>query len=598
MASSTKIINVLKDDSFAEILALFKSTPAGEVIFVLPKRSKAFQKEEHFAVLREAAHEVEKTVSFLSSDSTVNELAQKHNFEILLARSPSKPTSQKVATKVAIRSNPISVVNEIESFYERPLTQETAEPEDIEEDFAAPAMVAPAPRRMDEVIHAAKEDRRSVKISAAKEKAYPVEVHHEAEPADADDDTLEDVWAAEAVTAPRQPARASLMSRFKSSSKPAMPRSRRLLYALGGSGLALAMLLIYFNTGSAQVVINPAVTQLSFQMATIAGDNISAVDLGHLAIPGQTFTIQKSVSQTFTATGSKDVAQKARGTITLYNKTSSAQPLIATTRFQSADGHIFHSLTSITVPAAKNASTAGTVDVQVIADKIGSDYNVPAGTFTIPAFKEKGDTAKYAGITGVSTAAMHGGTSGKATVVTTDDYVKAIDALTAQLKTAVSDEAKAETAGLKIVNDTDVAIAPPTSTAVVDDAADTFTMTLSGTLKTAGFKESDLEQLISAYVDSKYTKDIVPEKLTVTYSNVQFDTPSSTLHMTVSVAGPSYTKVDQAKIMADLLGKGESQISAYLKALPGITSANVLLSPVWVRSVPRNSAKVHITVTR
>ena len=44
--ASTKIINVLKDDSFDEIIDLFKATPAEEVIFVLPKSAKAFNKPD------------------------------------------------------------------------------------------------------------------------------------------------------------------------------------------------------------------------------------------------------------------------------------------------------------------------------------------------------------------------------------------------------------------------------------------------------------------------------------------------------------------------------------------------------------------------
>ena len=483
--SSTKIINVLKDDSFAEILALFKSTPAGEVIFVLPKRSKAFQKEEHFALLREAANEVDKIASFLSSDSKINELAQQHDFEILLARASAvKPTNTRLGVKIKSRSNPISVVNQIESFYEQPLTEEEEKPVSV-----------------------------------------PIQIRHEVEEEEEE-----------------QP-QVSVAPIFK------RPRKRRLLYTFGSAGVILVAVLVYLNTGSAQVVINPGITQLNFQLNASAGENIASVNASTLTLPGQTFTVKKSVSQTFNATGSKDVAQKARGSITLYNKTSSAQPLIATTRFESIDGHIFHSLTSVTVPAAKNSATPGTVEVQVIADKIGSDYNVSAGTFGIVAFKEKGDTAKYQNITGTSSAAMHGGTSGKAIVVTADDFTKAKDLLTVQLKQAISDEAKAQTAGLKVINDADITIDTPISTAVVDDAADTFTMTLNGTLKTAGFKETDLQQLIVGYVNNKYNLDILAEKLTVIYSNVKFDTTSNTLHMTVAVTGPSYTKVDEQKIL-------------------------------------------------
>ena len=85
--SSTKIINVLKDDSFQEILDIFKATPAEEVIFVLPKSAKAFKKEEHFVLLRTEAKELGKSVSFLCSNPEINDLAKKYKFDVLLARS-------------------------------------------------------------------------------------------------------------------------------------------------------------------------------------------------------------------------------------------------------------------------------------------------------------------------------------------------------------------------------------------------------------------------------------------------------------------------------------------------------------------------------
>src|SRR5690348_8263336 len=109
--ASTKIINVLKDDSFTEILDLFRATPAEEVIIVLPKRSKAFNKESHFDTLKDTAAETGKTASFLCSNPEVNDLAKEYGFEVLL------PRSSTPARKAPAR---VSMVNEIENFYDNP----------------------------------------------------------------------------------------------------------------------------------------------------------------------------------------------------------------------------------------------------------------------------------------------------------------------------------------------------------------------------------------------------------------------------------------------------------------------------------------------
>src|SRR3989344_4893653 len=89
---STKIINVLKDDKFEEILDLFKNTQAKEVIFVLPKTSKAFKNEGHFVILENEANKSNKRVSLLCSNPDTNKLANKYNFDVLLAKdNGSKP---------------------------------------------------------------------------------------------------------------------------------------------------------------------------------------------------------------------------------------------------------------------------------------------------------------------------------------------------------------------------------------------------------------------------------------------------------------------------------------------------------------------------
>ena len=570
MSSSTKIINVLKDDSFAEILNIFKTTPAGEVIFVLPKRSKAFQREEHFSVLREAADEVNKTVSFLSSNPEVNILADKHGFDVLLARQTS--VKQKLgertarsAKKTAIRSAPVNMVNEIENFYGQVPSELIEQGEQY-----------------------------NIKVSSVKEKGFSVPVNRQYETAENDDEGIEQVWSETAEPVAEWKSKVGKLSIRRWGA--VMPRKRRLIYTFGGGGVVLAGALIYLTTGSAQVLIKPAVTDLNFKITATASESVASVDTAGLKLPGQTFVIQKSVSQTFNATGSKDVAQKARGSITLYNKTSAAQPLIATTRFQSSDGHIFRSLLTVTVPAAKNTSTPGTTEVQVIADKIGSDYNVPAGDFTIPAFKEQGNTAKYQNITGASKSAMRGGTSGKATVVTADDFEKAKDLLTVQLRQLINDETKVQTAGLKIINEADISIAPPESTALPDDAADTFTMSLDGTLKTAGFKEEDLMGLIKQYVDKTKNLTAIPEKLTISYTDVVFDEVNNTLTFTVNIKGNGYAKIDIEKIKIDLMGKKENEIRNYLKAVPGVESAKVVLSPFWVKKIPQDKDKIKIQI--
>ena len=78
--NSVKIINVLRNDGFGEILQIFRQSPAGEVIIVLPKKSRAFTKEDHFAALASEAQSGQKIVSFLTGNQSVMPFIEKFVF--------------------------------------------------------------------------------------------------------------------------------------------------------------------------------------------------------------------------------------------------------------------------------------------------------------------------------------------------------------------------------------------------------------------------------------------------------------------------------------------------------------------------------------
>ncbi len=608
--SSTKIINVLKDDSFQEILGIFKATPAEEVIFVLPKSARAFKKEEHFVSLRDESKDLGKSVSFLSSSPELNDLAKKYKFDVLLARSPSprksvRPGKSSSSLPISTGAGSINIVNQIEDFYAEPATSEDsistsmkAEDDDdlnlvnssVEEFTPSVAAISKQDgRRLDDIFIPETENEYSVKVSGVREKTLPIEVNH------VEHRALKEIRSVWGSLSSMTPGFASVRSNQSRKSA-----HRTALVALACTAVVILGTVIFITTGKAEVTIKPVSQPLDISLNIFSSNNTSVVSLAGMAIPGQLFNIQKTVSQDFTATGHVDVAQKARGTITVYNELSVDQPLIATTRFESADHHIFHTLTSIVVPAGKTSNgklVPGSKDVQVVASKAGKEYNVPVGLFTIPAFKEKGDTNKYQKIYGQSTAPITNGTSGQSTVVTDSDLSVAKQTLTAQLSANVRDELKAQINGLKIINDSQIAIGNPVSTSLADASANTFTVNLSGSLKTIGFKESDLGNLIAQYVDTQKNMTTLPDKLTLRYSNPHWDDARNGLSFTVQITGPGYAKIDQQRITTDLLGKDDTEMKAYLGAISGISSAHVSLSPFWVRSIPKSQDKVRVDLS-
>src|SRR3989344_3531953 len=365
---------------------------------------------------------------------------------------------------------------------------------------------------------------------------------------------------------------------------------RKSLVGLGAVSVVLLGIIIYMSMGSAKIDITPKKQSLDIQLKVSSSDKFSSVDAGLNKIPGQLFNVEKNATQTFPTTGEKEVAQKARGKITVFNEYGTTpQVLIATTRFQTSDGLIFRTLTGVTVPGTKVENgkiIPGSVKVEVIADKPGQAYNIPPSKFMIPAFNERGDAGRYEKIYGRSDEAMKGGIIGTAKVVTESDYNTAKEILIAQVTNDVQDSLKTQTSGLKIINAGTVKLKAPESNAKIDEAADELMMTISGSIKTIGFKEEDLMGLIKQYVDKTKNLTAIPEKLTISYTDVVFDEVNNTLTFTVNIKGNGYAKIDIEKIKIDLMGKKENEIRNYLKAVPGVESAKVVLSPFWVKKIP------------
>ncbi len=588
---STKIINVLRDDKFEEILDLFKETSAKEVIFVLPKKSRSFTNEEHFIILSSLAEKTGKKISILCSNPEVNKMAKEYKFDVLLAKGPSKT----------------SFVTEKEEPEPEPEAEEPqyAEPEEVEEEpeEELPPSATARPRGgLEGIVR----ERSGTHLSVSPKKESPVrlDIRRRSLQRPAEDiqnvwETLpggneKNIWADLGLRSKRTAGLKKPLFRFDLRNLP-----KRSVIVLGGISVLLLGTIIYVSTGSAKIDITPQKQALETELKVSASDKFSLVDQNLNKIPGQLFSIDKTVSQTFPATGEKDVAQKARGTMKIYNAYGTTpQVLIATTRFEK-DGLIFRTLTTVTVPGTKVANgeiTPGTVNVEVIADKAGETYNISSGKFLIPAFNERADAGRYEKIYGETTEAMRGGISGRAKVVTENDYNKAKETLQAQLQKDIDEGLKLQTAGLKTIDKLSVKIGLPESSAKIDEAADSFTMSIKGSLKTVGFKQPDLDGLVKQHVAKTRNLDVIPDKLQLSYKSINFKDAENLLEFTVAVSGTAYAKIDTGKIKQEMAGKDEDEIKSYLRGVAGVESAKVILSPFWVKSIPDKQEKTTINI--
>ncbi|MDP2647810.1 MAG: hypothetical protein Q8P35_01000 [Candidatus Yanofskybacteria bacterium] len=664
---ATKIINILKDDTFEEIFGLFEHATADEVIFVLPKKSKAFSKEAHFASLAKIAKSSGKRISLLSSNAQAAAMGRAYDFEVMSNESASAPKKKPKAKAELVALRKTDIEEELEDVrddrdaFERDvvvpsdeivITNEEEEEkeeakEEVEEEKEEPAETEkekePEEEELDELEEEKEEELAVVQspnrykvVPAAHQRAvrpvapairhqpdpsnFPVSVNHNFK-GEKELKEIEEVWREE-VSAPgasiwtdpppppKKEKRGFIKGLFGPKLHTEAPRTvsashdrkfpKRALIGLLSLSLIVFGAVVFISTGSAQISIKPTEKKLDFLLQMSASDTYAAVDSVFNKVPGQLFTVNRTVSRTFPASGRKEVAQKAKGKIVVYNEYGTAsQTLIATTRFEAPTGQVFRTLRTVNVPGMVTEGgkvVPGQIEVEVIAERPGNEYNIAAAKFLVPAFRERGDSARLEKIYGRSTQPMTDGASGISQVVTELDLSTALEAVKGQLKEEIKKALEEETDGLIVPMAAEVNLTKSESSSQVDQAADEFTVNATGSVKTVGFKRADLDKLLEQYIDKNYNLFIIPDRIAIEFRDVAYDTARGAMDLQVAVNGNGYMKIDEQKILGELIGKPEDKIRDYLGSTIGISSARVVLSPFWVKKMPADKSKIKLEI--
>jgi len=356
----------------------------------------------------------------------------------------------------------------------------------------------------------------------------------------------------------------------------------------------------YLVLPSAEVIIYPKTEQVSFDLSIVGSRAISQLDEGLNKIPLQEIEVRKTKSKEFASTGEEEVTEKARGFISIYNEFSSVpQTLVATTRFESPDGKIFRIMENVIVPGAKieqGKIVANSIEVEVMADHPGADYNISPTDFTIPGFE---GTPKFAGFYGQSQSSMSGGYTGIAKIVSSDDLENAENELSEELKDEVRQSLEEQIPeDLKVLDQglkEDIVIVSE-----IEDGAvmDKFTFEIKATVRALIYKESDLKSLIDLNLASNISDDkkSLSQTQQINWTGITIDWDEGEASLDLSVQEDVAWQIDISSLKKNLAGKKEVEVRKYLASQPEIEQAKVTFWPFWVNKIPKQDKKIKIQV--
>ena len=358
---------------------------------------------------------------------------------------------------------------------------------------------------------------------------------------------------------------------------------------------------LYFVLPKVEISISPKKEPVNFEAEIVADKNIGSIDKENGIIPAQIFQIETEESRIFPSTGEKDVSEKARGKITIYNQfSSSEQTLVKTTRLRSESGKIFRLTDTVIIPGAtieEGRIVPNSREVYVEADEPGEAYNINSSKFTIPGLE---GTPKYTGFYGESTSAMAGGAKGKMKVATQEDIDGATQVVSLELKNKAQEEfIKKIPKELKLLESSQVLeIIETTSSLKADQPGKDFIVKVKAAAWGMAFKEENVIAVIEESIGSKISADkfLIPATIKIDYGKSKIDTTKSKATFSCRVEAEAGWNIDESKLKNDLAGKNEIDVRQYLSSLAEIDVAKVVFWPFWVKKIPSNKNKIKIII--
>lgn len=532
------VIYIDTEDDITSIIEKVKAASAKVVALVPPKRTGVLQSAVNLKLLQRAAQNNDHHIVLITNDNALT----------ALAAGISIPVAKNLQSKPEIA----------------PLTAVEMDDDDIINGDELPvgelAKTADAP------------------TAAAAAAAFS--------PSMPSDETLADA-------AKPTPPKSTLSSR-SAASKPKSGRKvpnfeafRKKLFLIIGGAAILIIFLIWaiFFAPHATVTITAKTTPVNLAKDLILDPNATQPDAASGKLKALVGQLKKTASATFNATGSKDIGNKATGTLTLSNSSSSNSITIpAGTTFIAGNNTQFTNDAAVTVPGAGVSGghiVAGSASAAITAANLGPDYNVGPQTFTTNA-----------PVAATSSQATSGGSKQTVQVVAQTDVDTAKTQLAQQNQDAVKTELRKQFSGdVVIISESfTTAQAQPTLTPNVGEQATQGKISIETTYTMSAVNRSDVKKILDAALTASFKNKQNQQIYDSGDRNLNFSqfvagaNGASTVRAnTVGSIGP---EINADKLAAQLTGKRFGEIQQIVTGVDGVSDVKVDFSPFWVTTAP------------
>lgn len=372
--------------------------------------------------------------------------------------------------------------------------------------------------------------------------------------------------------------------------------------------IVIAALLLALAAGAAFVppratlLIHPKREPIEFEMEIQARLNAADLSSAKNLIPAERLHVDVEEAREFPATAERELNERARGTLTIFNAFS-AQPqrLVATTRFlDSQRNKIFRIAKDVTVPGAKIVEgnvNPGSITAEVMADQAGEESNIPSSRFSIPGFK---GTPKEKSFYAVSESPMRGGFVGKTKVVSKSDVEQAGNTLTPIVRMRAERELRAKLPpDLHLVSGAlSVRLTETSATPRESERAEKFVSKVKARGEALLIKEADVQALVDQQARAHLAQDrrLLAETRKFSYTLKEADHASGRLTLVALLTADAEATVPEEKIRSALAGTRLKEAENFFLREPSVERADLSLWPFWAQRLPQDPQKITVRI--
>ncbi|MFH0854257.1 MAG: hypothetical protein V1891_02080 [bacterium] len=348
------------------------------------------------------------------------------------------------------------------------------------------------------------------------------------------------------------------------------------------------IIIFYFSYRKALIKILPNYEIIKTEFIA----DIKPVPNGQNQLKGR--LLQTTLEDTFNFQTKGEIEESLNnieGTISIINKSSRPQPLIATTRFLTENGILFRLKKMVTIPAKSE------INAEIYADASSKITAPIAGKLLIPGLNAERQKEIYGEIKNpIATDTK------KIKIITNEDIEdakeKALDELFKKSLIEFAADIKSEE---KVLSK---GVVKELINFAIDkkegEKVDSFSMKIKAKFVAVLFDENELFQIAKTNLENTLSQGKClanVEKENLVYVIEKYNMETNTANLRVMLAGKSIINFDNEILDKDLItGLEKSAAIAYLKTFKEIKDVEISLVPSWWDRLPKMERSIEIII--